>query len=93
MDKADLDDSRRGNLIRSCLTRRRYPEITRKHRLFAEGVKALRLGPSVRIDPPANFEGLEYSLTLGFTGPEEFRIQAEKVRTLAEGQALEALFQ
>ncbi len=83
LDDADPDNTRRSARLRALLFRRRYPTISETSARFERLLKGLDLGPGVRLAPPANFEGTNYTLSISF----------DRIDQLVErgGRCLEAL--
>ncbi len=69
----ELDINQKTNLIRSYLKKRRFPEITKAEKKLKIKVKRLKLGSSINLIPPRNFEDSTYSLHLQFKNMEQLR--------------------
>lgn len=75
----DMDENRKGNLVRALLFQRRYPNLAKAKERFAINSKLLNLKGGIRLDPPVDFEGRDYTFTFKFSTVEEL---AEKVEIL-----------
>lgn len=80
----DSDENRKGNLVRSILFARRYPNLSKAKEEFAMNLKRLNLKTNtkeaVKLEPPVDFEGQDYTVSFKFSTVEEF---AEKVAILS----------
>ena len=68
-----LDKKQKTGKIRSYLKQRRFPAITRAELAFQEHRKKLKLGPGIKLIPPANFESAAYSLQFSFKDLNELK--------------------
>jgi ParB/RepB/Spo0J family partition protein len=66
IDNPDLDRSRKASVLRSYLTHRRFPTLTRAKDAFEAILKSLKLENTAKLIYPADFEGTNYSLNLTF---------------------------
>ncbi len=62
----DLDRTQKTRNLRLFLKRRRFPELFTAEKKFKSGLKKLKLGPGVQLNPPKYFEGKTYILNLAF---------------------------
>jgi len=60
----DLDRTQKTQTIRNYLRRRRFPVLARWQALYESHRKTLELGSHVKIQPPRDFEGSAYTLTM-----------------------------
>jgi ParB family chromosome partitioning protein len=67
----DLDRTQKTKKFRLYLKQRRYPEITKAEKNFENGVKNLKLGLGLQLNPPKNFEGKTFTLNLFFDNFDE----------------------
>jgi len=70
-DDKDLDRSQKINKIRLYLKQRRFPEITRAEKELEIKIKNLKLGSSMKLIPPKNYDSSTYSLNLQFASIEQ----------------------
>jgi ParB family chromosome partitioning protein len=61
-----LDRNQKGGKIRAYLKKRRFPEIVNTEKAFEANVTALKLGNGVKLIPPKDFEGTDYTLQFSF---------------------------
>ena len=73
------------------LFRRRHPRLAELRQKRADRLRALGLPPSARLDLDPDFEDLGFSLTLTFTGPDDFKALAELVQNLTHRPEFQAL--
>jgi len=66
LDNDDLDGNQKSRQVRSYLKKRRYPRLARVEEQFHERARALKLGGSIQISPPPNFEGSSCTMTIRF---------------------------
>ncbi|MBF0259341.1 MAG: hypothetical protein HQK62_10965 [Desulfamplus sp.] len=79
--KKGIDENRKGNLVRALLFQRRYPNLAKAKDNFAINLRNLKLKNDVRLDPPVDFEGRDYTFTFKVSSVEEM---AKKVELLSE---------
>jgi hypothetical protein len=72
MANPDLDRMHKISTIRLLLKKARYPEIVRFENAFLSRMKNLELPADIRLLPPADFEGNQFSMQLTFETPEQF---------------------
>ena len=73
------DENFKGNLLRSYLSKRRFPELTKAYHDHKNGIKQLKLEPLIKIEPPVNFEGEKYSVFFEFKDKKEFEKNVQKL--------------
>ena len=66
LDDAELDRVQKGRRIKQYLRSRRFPMIINTITKFENLVSTLKLGDSVKLIPPKDFEGTTYTLRLQF---------------------------
>lgn len=66
LNNDDLDGNQKSRRIRSHLRKRRYPRLVKMEDEFYDHVRALGLGGTIQIMPPANFEGSSCTMTIRF---------------------------
>jgi hypothetical protein len=73
LDSGDESEAERTAAMRRLIRRMRYPSVSAFEDRFAEARAALRMPPSMRLEPPANFESDEMRLEIRFQDPEQLR--------------------
>ncbi len=63
----DLDRGQKGRRLRAYLRQRRFPRIVDAERHFKAHLKKLELGRDIKLIPPREFEGPDFTLNLSFT--------------------------
>lgn len=95
VDQDDMDENRKGNLIRTTLYGRRYPELSRVKERFAQNFKLLNkeqnLKGELKLDPPMNFEAQNYTFSLQFRDVKELRRKADKLSTVSRSPLMERI--
>ncbi len=76
------DPGAAGNLVRTYLRQRRYPELEKNRLIIQKKVQALKLNPGIRIILPENFESMVYSISFDFKTPKEFQTQLSSIESL-----------
>jgi hypothetical protein len=71
--------------------RRRHPELAKMRQKRADRLRALGLPPAARLSLDPDFEDLSFSLTLTFSGPDDFQSLAELVGALPHRPDFQAL--
>lgn len=66
LDSAELNRVQKDHKIRTYLRQRRYPSIAKTDQEFEILKTSLKLGKGIKIIPPKNFEGTEYTLSINF---------------------------
>ncbi len=86
----DTDENRKGNLVRSILFERRYPNISKAKEKFNMNLKHLNskgyLKGDIKLDPPADFEGRDYTVSFKFSNVDEFEQKAETILALSKNR-------
>jgi ParB family chromosome partitioning protein len=88
----DLERNQKTALIRRYLKQTRFPNLSRAEERYHETVRALRLGPRMRIDPPPAFEGENYTLSLHFRNRQDLEHAYRKLGALLKDAAIDTLF-
>ncbi|MBF0241770.1 MAG: ParB N-terminal domain-containing protein [Desulfamplus sp.] len=82
------DENQKANLIRSILFNRRYPNLFKAKERFSNNLKMLNLNSGmksdIKLDPPADFEGRDYTITLKFSTVEELAKKANILSALTK---------
>ncbi len=66
MNQQTLNRTQKGDRVRFCLRKMRFPRLTRCEETFAQNRKQLRLPPGVTLSPPPFFEGGSFCLRIEF---------------------------
>jgi ParB family transcriptional regulator, chromosome partitioning protein len=85
------DENYKANLLRSYLSKKRFPQLTQAFEDHKKYIRELKLEPGIKIDPPNNFEGEEYSASFKFRNIEEFRKHSDKLVSIYETEAFKKL--
>lgn len=80
----DLNQNQKTQKIRGYLKRRRFPSLVNAEEAFEKLNKALPLDENIRLIPPANFEGKEYTIHLRFDSIEELNMRQKVLSKIAE---------
>ncbi len=91
IDNENPDENYKGNLLRSFLTQRRYPELTKAFENHKAEIKKIKLEPEITLNPPHNFEGEKYSLSFSFRNENEFKKHVQKLVSINKSKAIENL--
>ena len=81
-DNAELDRAQKRKIIRVYLNQRRFPTLSKTKNEFEKLVKELKLGNSIKLTPPKDFEGSTYTLKVNFHNLAElrdFRTQLDRI--------------
>ena len=81
MQSGELDRNQKVNQLRRYLKQCRYPELCRLEEQFTAMVTRLGLGQGLKLKPPLNFEGSDYTLSI------TFRSQQELLQRLTRAQS------
>lgn len=73
IDDQDLDRPQKIQKIRDQLQRLRYPEMVRFEKTFQERLQRLNLPETIRLLPPVNFEGINFTLSFTFQNINQFK--------------------
>lgn len=83
-EKEDPDRNRQTQHLRRRLRERRFPALASAEKNFLALRQRLRLGAAVRLEPPRDFEGTRFALTLDFQTVEEVvRLRDQLSRLIA----------
>ncbi len=72
LDHDSQDLGLKGNLLRTYLTERRFPSLEKKRSEIRQKINLLKLGSGIKLNVPANFESMTYSISLDFKTLDEF---------------------
>jgi hypothetical protein len=87
----NTDENYKGNLLRSYLSKKRYPVLTKAYEDHKKGIKNLKLEPGIKLNPPNNFEADKHSLSFEFRNKEEFKAHLTKLVSINTSEAFENL--
>lgn len=87
-----IDRNQKTTMIRGYLKKTRYPHLTAFETQYHETVNALKLGPNMRIDPPAYFEGTTFTLSLRFANRRDLESAYGTIGTLLQNSAIDSIF-
>jgi ParB/RepB/Spo0J family partition protein len=87
-----IDRNQKIKKIRRHLKKTRYPHLTAFEVQYHETVNALKLGPHMRIDPPAHFEGTFFTLSLRFASRHDLESAHRTIGTLLQNSAIDSIF-
>lgn len=82
MNDTNMEVRQKAAQIRKLLRKRRFPELTRAEDTFSDCIKKLKLGQSVKLIPPKDFEGTTYLFQISYNSYEDLlhqQIQLEAV--------------
>jgi ParB family chromosome partitioning protein len=88
LERTELDRVQKSRQVNSYLKRRRYPTIVRTEKEFETQVKKLKLGDSVTLAPPRDFEGTTYTLTLQFNNHADLVDRQSKIERMVRSAGL-----
>lgn len=89
----DIDRNQKAFKLRSVLKQRRYPSIFEAEKTYEKYAKELKLGQKIKLVPPKNFEGTNYSLCLNFSNISELKEQSGIVSRIIHEPALEKILE
>ncbi|MBF0230831.1 MAG: ParB N-terminal domain-containing protein [Desulfamplus sp.] len=88
LDNSENDENRKGNLIRSALFNRRYPNLSKAKEQFTQKIKKLHsqgnLRSDIKLEPPVDFEGQDYTVSFKASNLKEFRDKIENLKVVSE---------
>jgi ParB-like chromosome segregation protein Spo0J len=87
----DLDRTQKTRNLRLYLKRRRFPELITAEKNFKSGLKKLKLGPGVQLNPPKYFEGKTYIFNLSFDNLTELEDRKKILEKMLKDPNLEAI--
>lgn len=93
LNNTELDRVQISQQIKSYLKKRRYPTITQFRKDFEKQVKALKLGNSVSLIPPKDFEGTTYTLTLRYDSHAELKDLKSKLDRVVQSAGLKRILE
>lgn len=88
LDDESLDPIQRTRDFRSLVFEQRYPELSRTRRAVREKIASIGLSGAVKLVPPENFEGRNYSLSFTAKNYDEFRENLRRLTEASENKIL-----
>lgn len=89
------DENRKGNLVRAVLFDRRYPNLSKAKEQFNINLKLLNsqggLKGGIKLEPPADFEGRDYTISFKFSNVDDLAQSAEAILTLSKNRLLDQI--
>ena len=82
LDAEHLNRPQKEQSVRSALARQRYPRLSELESRQAALLKNLDLPEGMRLEPPPNFEGLDFTFHLSFAGLSALRAESERLGDL-----------
>lgn len=92
MEKPDLDRKQKGHQLRRYFRQRRYPELVNREARFQQAVKSLHLGKGIHLEPPAYFEGMNYTLKIEFKDQSDLVSKYQRFEKLMDSQEMASLW-
>ena len=89
MANPELDRVQKSRRIKDYLSRRRFPTVFKTKAKFEKIIKTLRLGETINLIPPKDFEGATYKLTLQFKSHAELQEMRSKLDTIIRNRDLQ----
>lgn len=86
-----LDINQKTRMIRRYLRMRRFPALTKAEQRFNRRMQALKLDKNIRLTPPQNFEGRNYTLTFDFKNLAELKDRKAGLDAIIQNPALEKI--
>ncbi len=86
-----LTRSKKIELIRKILRRKRYPQLTELEAQVEEKLKELHLPPELKLSPPPYFEGDELKVEFGFRDPKELKRMADRLLKISSSPGLKEI--
>ncbi len=80
------------NLIRSLLYEKRFPELSQTYNRVQKSISELKLGSGIKINPPENFEGKNYTISFTSKTPGEFKTRVNKLETICREESFNKIF-
>ncbi|UCE54669.1 MAG: ParB N-terminal domain-containing protein [Desulfobacterales bacterium] len=91
LDNDELDRARKQKIIRVYLHRRRFPTLFKTKNEFEKLVKELKLGNSIKLMPPKDFEGPTYTLKVNFHNLAELKDFRTKLDRIIRSSGLQKI--
>jgi ParB family chromosome partitioning protein len=88
-----LNLPQKADAILGYLRERRYPQLTTKEKTFKQQRKGFKLPADVQFNPPPNFEGNRYCLTIHFASVQQLREQLSHLESFLDNPSLSSLIE
>lgn len=89
------DENRKGNLVRAVLFERRYPNLSKAKEQFNINLKLLNsqgdLKGTIKLEPPADFEGRDYTISFKFSNVDDLAQNAEVISALSKNRLVDQI--
>ena len=92
LNSEDLDRTQKGRILRSTLRQKRFPRIVAAEDNFALCRRKLNLGNEIKLNPPKEFEGTAYSLTLTFSDLAHLKALQSRLHEIMKNPWFEKIF-
>lgn len=89
----DLDARQMARKIRNYLRQRRFPSITEAEKTFEKHLKKLELGSGIKLIPPLNFEGTDYTLKISFKDSADLKHHKATFDAIIQHPSLEKILE
>ena len=87
LNQGKLNRTQKGDQLRSCLRKMRFPQLTQRENIFAQKLKKLRLPSGVQLAAPPFFEGRTFCLRVEFQDTQELEDKATHVLRLIKNNS------
>ncbi len=91
LNNAEMDRAVKRQKVRSHLRQRRFPAITEAETDYRKLVRQLKLGNSINLIPPKDFEGNTFSMTLRFNNRQELSDLTKRIEKIIQHPALDKI--
>lgn len=91
LENPDLDRSAKANKVRTYLKHRRFPALSKARDTFESALKSLKFDGNVKLIPPADFEGMNYSLNLTFQRLSDLETHKKNIDRIASHPGIKDL--
>jgi ParB family chromosome partitioning protein len=78
--------------LRTYLFEQRFPIVFKAHQIVKEKITSIKLGSSIKISPPENFDSQTYSISFTAKNYKEFIANVQNLNTGLENKKLKKLF-
>jgi len=91
LEDGDLDRARKARSLRAYLRKRRFPNLAAAESAFEDNLRGIGIGSGMRLVPPRNFEGTEYTLQMQFADTDQLEEQREALDRVIEHPKMRAI--
>ncbi len=92
LSNTDTPAGVKANEIRTFLYEKRFPSLFSTRQKVKEQIKALKLGNTIKLTPPENFEGPNYTLSFTAKNHKEFQSNIQKLNSISQNDRLKQIF-